>query len=171
MKSIKSLSIIFATVLLSGCGTTLKDFQKMSVSERTVKTCSSDYMVNNYKNKQRNYQQEINSLETLLMNGYKTIESCSTTVIDEGYTYSHSEYLKTKDRGQASPEPTKRVIQRCHQQNIPLTNYAVDKYEQRLQELIPLLEDVMFERRRVYDECKQRVRHLSVDEAYQEFKN
>ena len=168
---IKSLLLLSTTILLSGCGTTLKDFQKMSVSERTVKTCSNDYIVKYYTNKQRNYQNEINSLETLLMNGYKTIENCSTTVIDESYTYSHSEYLKTKDRRQASPKPKKRVIQKCRQQNIPLTSYAVNKYEQRLQELAPLFEDAMFNRQKTYLKCKTRVKVLTPEEAYLEFQN
>ena len=162
--------ILLSSIFLTGCGATLKEFQKMSPNERASKTCSNDYLVKHYKDKELSYYREIENLETLLMNGYKTISNCSTIVIDDRNTYLYTGILENTT--QHTPKtPKKRVIRKCRQNVVPLTSYAMDKYLARKDDLAPLLEDVRTRKQNAYESCFNKVVDFSAEKAFGYYKN
>lgn len=167
---IKFSGIIVASIFITGCGSSLKDFQKMTASERSVKTCNNDHVVEHHRDRERKYSSEINSLETLLMNGYKTVQNCSTTVIDDRNTYLHTGY-SIRNTTDVPKDPKKRIIKKCRNQIVPLTGYAVQKYEERKNELLPLLKDARDRKQSSFDSCFKKIRTLSAEEAFGYYKN
>ena len=169
--NIKNITLIItSTFFLAGCGATLQDFQKMTPTERASKTCSNDPVVRHHKNNERAYFTEVAGIETLLMNGYKTIQNCTTTIIDDRNVYRYGVVLEA-DREYTRTEPKKKIIQRCSNKIIPLTNYAVDKYEIRKNDLLPMLKDAKKRKQDAFDSCFNRVVDMSPEKAFGYYKN
>lgn len=166
----KIILILVSSVFLVGCGASLKDFQKMTPSERTSKTCNNDYVVKHHKDRERSYFKEISNLETLLMNGYKTVQNCSTTVIDDRHTYLYTGFIENNTK-HVPQDPKKRIIKRCRNEIVPLTPYAMKKFEERKTELIPNLKDARNRKQEAFDSCFSKVIDLSAEKAFGYYKN
>ena len=72
------LMILVITSLLGAC-TSLDDFQNMGTQTRTEYVCQRDNQVQNYRQQVQATQERLAEIEMDLANGYKLVETCSTT--------------------------------------------------------------------------------------------
>ena len=104
---IKSIILLSSIVFLSGCGTTIKDFQKMTPDQRAGKTCINSYDVKKHSNRITEYNKKLTSYKRALLKGYKIVEQCSTTTIRntryDDYKYNDYRYNDYKYEDQYRP--------------------------------------------------------------------
>jgi predicted ATP-dependent protease len=158
--SLKLLLIPMFALLMQSC-TTLDDFKKMTPQSRAQKACNADPTVQHHSNLVNNYTHKLNNISTLLNQGYKTVESCSTTTtkIPAINKKTQKHYYKS-------------VFQEtCHRDIVPLTEYATSRLLQQQQDLLPKLTYEKNAMDETFLTCFEKVVTFTPERAFKYYEN
>lgn len=161
VKAIGALTGVALTISMSGC-TSLEDFQKMSPESRATKTCNADSTVNHYRYKANSSRDQIHRIETTLLRGYNTKESCTTIT----YNSDSSDKANIKN---GKVRSSSKVI--CQDVVIPISDYAYEVEKNRITELTNRHHEYSKLRQEAFNSCYDKVVEMSAEKAFNRYDN
>lgn len=151
------LLLVTLFLTLGGCSS-VEDFQKMSPASRAHKVCNDDPTIYRLASSIRRNNYQINELDDLLVKGYSTTQSCRTTVSHGGQKNKDGSYVL-------------RERKTCVDNQIPLTQYAINKYSADIVNLTLSTKKLSVKSEVLLSKCLVKTSTLSAEQAFNIYDN
>ena len=155
--------IVIMTLIIAGC-VSLKDFEKMSVRERSNYVCQNNSSVNQFKKMTHDYNSAVIDVSEAISRGYRVHRSCNKiSVQKEGATTCRS-YVTGYDVRTTCDTPTYTSYEKVCQE-IPV---AIDGNleQQKLVEYTSKLSKAEKKAEDIFEKCIHRVSKMTPEQAY-----
>ena len=155
--------IVIMTLITTGC-VSLKDFEKMSVRERSNYVCQNNSTVNQYKKMTHDYNSAVIDVSEALSRGYRVHRSCNEISVQKEGATECSSYFIGSSVSTTCDTPTYTSYETVCQE-IPV---AIDGNleQQKLAEYTSKLSKAEKKAEDIFERCINRVTEMTPEQAY-----